>query len=897
MASCLSLPEIEAGICGNRVKEDGEECDGYPQGTLADAGDAEAEAGDAGADAEPQEHCGRQCRYVCREDGTDFKCPADEGYSCGVDGVCRRSSGLSASEIVLSNAGARRLASGDFDGDGRVEAVLFTETAVDIQYFSTGGSVEKTVSVPNEGRFPGLGDLDGDGRTDLALNLGRSVGVLLGQENRTLVPRNYPTMAAPNATSTLVPFGFGAEDWTLLAFVGGDTTTQIEALVLPDANGGPRTIPVEKTPPEPLLGTLQGAIGVTKKVFPNTDGCPTVVFELAEVDSAGIPASIGIIHCEDVNGPKVVLDTLPLGGKAWGGVFVADIDQDGNEDFIYGSRSSIGSSDGTLYVKRGSPFAENDPVPLTTESLETCQTSTRLRGNPLAMGDLDGDGYPDIVDKDGVWFYRKAPAQPFRKCMAESSEWQQALIGDFDGNGFPDLLAMRGKQPLLDFWSGAGGGTFHTSKISIDAPIGRLVGGDFNGDTLYDAVLSTAAPENKNPEGSPPAIIEHIALFGRPFAPPDVQTPLGAFRGAQNLVAGFVTGRNALGEMDALSDLVVLSAPVESAGSPLVSVLPGRAGSALLSPLFVRQSLAALPGAGPETTAVDPPNQILVARFATEICREPNTKPEDASATDETRSTLVTLGADRIWVAGCGDEGTSNIVAESLSLTEEGGALIAPSAHDASHEYVALFAAGRDEKGNVIDAKVAIEDDKLADAPGMSTAPSYETLAPSLLLPTGTSPERPSLLVDVDGDGLRDLVLTTQSMEVVVFWNDLPSEGVRGGITSDNYTSFSLPPEIFKDSKPERLDIADMAFANLDHDPMKELIVMSPSGVYRFDLDSPRGTASAHIAVATQFDTPISTLRDGQALLVLDANSDGVDDLVIADNKRVVLYLGQELAP
>ncbi|HEY5956537.1 MAG TPA: hypothetical protein VIV60_08295, partial [Polyangiaceae bacterium] len=75
-AACVDLPYVEPGVCGNGVTEPGEDCDSY-----AIAGQRCRAAGEA-----------KECRYDCAipdAAATWSKPQCPDGWSCGIDGICR----------------------------------------------------------------------------------------------------------------------------------------------------------------------------------------------------------------------------------------------------------------------------------------------------------------------------------------------------------------------------------------------------------------------------------------------------------------------------------------------------------------------------------------------------------------------------------------------------------------------------------------------------------------------------------------------------------------------------------------------------------------------------------------------------------------------------------------
>jgi hypothetical protein len=92
--------------------------------------------------------------------------------------------------VTRVDADVQRLMVADFDGDGRGDVLTVGTSELAVRTFDTGAFVDiSRIGAPDQ--RPAVGDLSGDGRADLALTVGAGIGVLLGQENRSLAPVVY----------------------------------------------------------------------------------------------------------------------------------------------------------------------------------------------------------------------------------------------------------------------------------------------------------------------------------------------------------------------------------------------------------------------------------------------------------------------------------------------------------------------------------------------------------------------------------------------------------------------------------------------------------------------------------------------------------------------------------
>ncbi|MDI1450758.1 VCBS repeat-containing protein [Polyangium sp. 6x1] len=899
VSSCQSLENVDENVCGNRVLEQGEDCDG----NLVLSADAVA--------TEPKNLCGATCRYICNlADDPTVVCPA--GFGCGLDGTCRKPGSLSAPPLSIAGGGVRRLMSGDFDGDGRQDAVALGDSSLDILFFETNGLIDRSITVPNERRLPGIGDIDGDGTSDLVLNLGDALGVLSGQDSRTLQPRSYPTGNLGGETTRLVPIGRIDQENTLLVFVTKEGQTHLETIAV-DGNATP--VPKKVGGMQELVfpGALVGAVAVSENTKSGSK-CPVVAFELAST-----PAQVVLLSCgasgKLAEDPTHTSIPLPLGGSAWAGAFFANADADGDDDLLIGTADQVDDERLHLLANDGSgTFTEAvDPGdgPLSPLVVEASNCGGRvLAGPPLAVGDLDGNGALDVVDARGI-LYNPYSTGTSKSCDAFGATWAHVVIGDFNGNGLPDVLAARAGQTLLDVWSTVEGGELNTFTIPVEEFVGELALGDFDGDSVDDVVLRYAPPP---PAGEPTATpaSELLILFGRPLAAPDAPLSLGVFPDLEHIAAGRLKGKNAVGAPDLLDDLVVLS----SAGSGMqnmpgmpappsvpdkhFTIVEGNVGRRLLAPLTIKGTSAGAPEDTAPTTALGP-TQIVVSHFGVEACDAQGGPGEPASGP---RATIVAGTNSEVWLAGCHQDGSSLRVLDSLD-TDKGNMLLAPVNYSEDHDALGVFlkasTGGRGLWVADYDPKTGFE-----DSPKLYEIPS---VTEDLVLPNPDPFGAPAVVVDVDGNGRRDVVLLVNTVgpddearprsAVAIYWNDGPDTET---LDEQRRTIVEIPqtlleqPDTSEDnntSSEEIEGIVDIAFPNIQGDAAKELVILTQRGLYVLYLSK---DAAGRRLFNLPADDPFPPFPSGQALLAIDANSDGVDDLLVAEGPRLLLFLGKEAA-
>ena len=134
------------------------------------------------------------------------------------------------------------------------------------------------------------------------------------------------------------------------------------------------------------------------------------------------------------------------------------------------------------------------PIALRNEAI-------RRGGYALAVGDVNGDGVPDVYIggagegqlfiSDGHGKFHDATA---KSGLGHDTKVKSALIADMDGDGLPDLVLQRFVDDAdneLVFYKNLGGGRFEKAAsrvVSItkhDRPM-SMAAGDYNGDGLLD---------------------------------------------------------------------------------------------------------------------------------------------------------------------------------------------------------------------------------------------------------------------------------------------------------------------------------------------------------------------------------------------------------------------------
>jgi hypothetical protein len=393
------------------------------------------------------------------------------------------------------------VATGDFNGDGRVDVVSvnFTTSTVSILLGKSDTTFE-TQTVYATGPKPfavAVGDFNKDGNLDLAVTTTNchlvdidivcdvgSVSILLGNGDGTFQAHvDYPVGEIPTSVVSADLNGDGNPD--LVIATGGAVSVML-------GNGdGTFQSPVS-------YATATGSwTSVVVGDF-NGDHIPDLAV------SCNFVVSVLLGKGDGTFGPHTDSTT---GGYAFGSwLAVADFNQDGKLDLVNSGSTAglvsvlLGNGDGTFLLQATFPS-----------------------GTSVATGDFNGDGKPDIVvtgsytpsinvdsavvvmlgNGDGTFQtavpYGTGPG-PFSPIVVDlNGDGKMDIVfahSCFSNSGGIDGCVNGGGESAIGVLLGLGDGTFVGSN---PGPGGPLVSGDFNNDGIVDiAGLSSVALGNGN---------------------------------------------------------------------------------------------------------------------------------------------------------------------------------------------------------------------------------------------------------------------------------------------------------------------------------------------------------------------------------------------------------------
>jgi hypothetical protein len=220
-------------------------------------------------------------------------------------------------------------------------------------------------------------------------------------------------------------------------------------------------------------------------------------------------------------GKFLAATTLTTGGQP-NQVVSADLNGDGLPDLVFADLSSSGNA--VVMIQNASaPGQFAAPLDLSTGAMTAS----------VAIGDLNGDGVPDIVaatfDSNGnngqvtVFFQSAASRGTFQAPVSfpAGAQPQSVKILDVNGDGLPDLVVAN-RGPGSDGTGGAGvsvllqdathPGTF-LAPVTYTTPSGAIdvAGADLNGDGKPDLVVASLGP---GPNGAVSVLLQSTTTAG-----------------------------------------------------------------------------------------------------------------------------------------------------------------------------------------------------------------------------------------------------------------------------------------------------------------------------------------------------------------------------------------------
>lgn len=592
---CAALTPYTEHVCGNRVVDPGEDCDGTNDPRCV------------------------SCRLRCDvkvDGGTEpLACPSskDEGFGagwgCGTDGLCRQKSGNFALATVPVSSNVYTLKSGDFDSDRRADIVgsppYGSVGASRVHYFDGKGALSSITSLDLSISIPIVADLDHKGGDDIGFSVrnlpGGAFGAVSGQTDRTFSTIVFPTLPFPqtdariaivNASSTLgirMPAGLpgcavglrhGADPSKNPVQVTDTFTALCPAAPAegedPGVLGGKPTFAITDVIGSPKAGRILG------KGDGKYSACGQVIFRTAKSLEILSPCTPGLVGDQKVFWrPDAPLVSVPLNGALAEDIYVGPVDNFDEDEILvhYGTPGDPNSS----------KFYKLDRVAM---QLVPDTRFTGPTGLPLTSGNLDGDGKPDFVLATAIKLSGPDPLQVIDAGPAytppdqvekwteilprDQLRWTEARIGRFNNDDLPDVLVSFTNSLDVDVMSNAGNGRFTSFTVRSEQIVRGLASGDFDGDRIEDvAFFQSPTTLDTGDEAT------LTLAFGSATGGPEAPRTAGKFR--------YPVSFGGIHSRDGTDNLAVLQiTPIkDQLPNSSVSVLFGNGGRQQVAPLFL----------------------------------------------------------------------------------------------------------------------------------------------------------------------------------------------------------------------------------------------------------------------------------------------------------------------
>ena len=827
MTACADLLDIVAdGRCGNAIVEpaNGEDCDTFA--------------------AEDGTECGAPltegaCQYVCGG-SEDVPCPSD--WVCGVDRICRVTSGRFDDPIALSTEG-RSLAIGDVDGDRWPDLVSFGASAIEVWFGDPDGRLilDHRFAITQAAGSALTGDLDGDDRLDIAVPQDGGMLLALGERDGSLLP--------VAVTATVVGPRMAGVRFVPVRVRDPDYVEQDRLAVFGGANGIEVTFFEDHTTTDatPIGAALQGLGGqLTDHVaVADLDARPDQPLGPEEValtmtGAARIPILAPSCVGHPVQNCRIVVrSTVALPGTErvrGDGTFFGDVDGDGHLDLVV-------VTDQGIVIARGDGHGRLVPAvrEASLDEAYACGTCRPPDPRLLAVGDLDADGVADYVTATGIYVTTAtAPLRVERKTRAGGeATWNLAEIADFNRDGLADVATVRTMGRRLEILLATKRGLFNSLSGGLDSSIAHLDSGDFDGDLVPDlAVVDSDGVVS--------------VLFGNQQGLPRerfIAAEIEDVQAAQVLLAaGGPPDR-----INLVDDLLVVS----GADRRRITLLNGSTARRLDAPL---------PTSFPPSSAVywrsdatDPVTLQLLMSLASIMGRSQIWLAEAAGDLQETTPRMRQLQPDPSCI-GVANRGP---LLAPIDFGGDFGTGLLAMDRRAAHE--------RDGSMAYVLERIQVDGDRiLCQAFGASQ---------------GMRRPRRIRTADLDGDGSTDAVVAQADPEappddpgdpgLAVWW------GEPGGRFAQGPLQYSKAGGVLDEDLP-----IDVALVNVDADPAAELVLVTDDAVFVAQFEGRQRLVPV--------GDPVATIDEiGEDVLTVEAadvNGDGLDDIIVGTATEVLVY-------
>ncbi len=258
----------------------------------------------------------------------------------------------------------------------------------------------------------------------------------------------------------------------------------------------------------------------------NGDGLPDIATSFTFFKSATSQPGFVVVYLQDPSKPGTFLSPMTFRvGDHPVSLAIGDLNGDGQPDIAV-ANTILNSADPTsgVYVLLQDPLHPGQFLAATSYATGTAPSS-------VTIGDLNGDGKPDLVvaDGSGVSLLFQDPNTPGsflpRMALDVGSVTSSVAIADFNGDGKPDLATTTATSVVVVLQDATKGGTFlnPTSYQAGLQPI-WVAGADLNGDGKPDLAVANLGSPSDGSTASLSVLLQNPATPGSFLAATEYKT-------------------------------------------------------------------------------------------------------------------------------------------------------------------------------------------------------------------------------------------------------------------------------------------------------------------------------------------------------------------------------------